>query len=129
LRATAREISALRRLAVPHASPVPAPAAPHEIDERRRHRRRRSFERAWFDSKTRAVYVRLWDISRGGVSVRGAMPFSDGETLTVTLGGVRVRAEVSWRSERPVAGTGFRFVEVLDGEDELIALTGGPLLY
>ena len=57
------------------------------------------------------------------------MPFEDGEALTVTLRGVRVRAEVSWRSERPVARMGFRFVEVLDGEDELVALTRGPLLY
>ena len=126
---SAHETLALAQLAGSCAPSVPSTTAPRDVDERRRHLRQRIFERAWFDGEARAVYTRIHDISRGGLSVRGAMPFEDGEALTVTLGGLRVRAEVSWRNERPVAGTGFRFVEVLDGEDELTALTRGPLLY
>lgn len=125
----AREISALRKLVVSFPPSVIAPDSCRPVEERRNHRRHRVLERAWFDGEARAVYTRLHDISRGGLSVRGAMPFQDGERLTVTLRGVRAHAEVSWRSDRAPAGMGFRFVEVLDGEDELLELTRGPLLY
>ena len=120
-----RETSALKNNVVSQEPSSACPAA----EDRRRHRRHRISERAWFDGNARAVYTRLFDISRGGLSVRGAMPFQDGETLFVTLRGLRARAEVSWRNDRPRAGMGFRFVEVLDGEDDLLELTRGPLLY
>jgi PilZ domain-containing protein len=105
------------------------PSAASTAEERRRQPRQRIHARAWFDTSDRSVYTRLHDIGPGGLSVRSSMPFRDGEHLVVTVGAARVRVQVRWSSGRPRAGMGFRFVEVLDGEDELHALTRGPLLY
>jgi hypothetical protein len=97
--------------------------------ERRRHLRQRIHRRALFDTKQRAVFTRLHDISEGGLSVRAPMPFAPGEELVVTLGDVRVRVQVRWTNERPRVGMGFRILEVLDGGEEFLTLTRGPLLY
>jgi len=97
--------------------------------ERRRHLRLPTHRRALFDTRERAVFTKLHDISQGGLSVRAPMPFRHGEELVVTLGGVRVRVQVQWANAQPGGGMGFRIVEVLDGGEELLTLTKGPLLY
>ena len=99
-------------------------SSPH--DDRRRHPRRRSRERAWFESDDRAVYLKLHDISKEGLSVRAPMPFHVGDEIVVTIGDLRVRVEVRWIAGRPHAGMGCRFVEVIEGERALETLTRDP---
>jgi hypothetical protein len=96
--------------------------------EKRRYRRREMGLRCWIGSQRHTLYVRLHDLSRGGLSVRAPVPFMPSTTIELGLelpGGVRVRArgEVVWVRGEPVladgARMGARFVELLEGAEEL----------
>jgi hypothetical protein len=98
-------------------------------DERRRFRRFGSFLRCWIRGHGRSVCMTVRDVSRGGVGIRAPTTFCRGDTAEVLLEAphhsrsLRARVEVAWShpdQENPEhAGTGVRFVEVLEGEELL----------
>ena len=111
-----------------------APKLPPEPPrEQRRHPRFELAVRCWITDTRHTLYLRIHDISRGGLSVRAPVPFSPAGKIEVGLelpGGRRVRArgEVVWvRSSETVESgprMGARFVEFVEGEDELDQLLG-----
>ena len=103
--------------------------------EKRRHRRVEVGVRCWLTNDRHTVYLRLHDLSRGGLSVRAHVPFSPAGRVEVGLelpSGVKVRArgEIVWvRAHAPGATAtapgplmGARFVEFTEGESELNTL-------
>jgi len=96
--------------------------------------------RCWLGDERHTVYLRLHDLSRGGLSVRAPVPFSPDDDLEVGLelpGGtcLRARGQVVWvndpepDSDGPSAQVdgprmGARFLEFLEGEEELSLLLG-----
>jgi c-di-GMP-binding flagellar brake protein YcgR len=98
-------------------------------DERRRFRRIGSHLRCWIRGESRTVYVTLRDLSPGGAGISAPTTFHRGEAAEVLLQdphhsrSLRARAEVAWShpdSENPAhAGTGVRFLEVLEGQELL----------
>jgi hypothetical protein len=98
-------------------------------DERRRFRRFGSCLRCWIRGEARTVYVTLRDLSHGGVGIHAPTTFQRGEAAEVLLQDphhsrtIRARAEVAWSHPDPEnpehAGTGVRFVEVLEGMELL----------
>jgi hypothetical protein len=115
-----------------------APPATEEAvppPEKRRHPRQELAVRCWITDERHTVYLRVHNISRGGLSVRASVPFSPSGQIDVGLelpGGRRVRArgEVVWvRTVAPNdsgARMGARFVEFVEGEDELARLLTEP---
>jgi hypothetical protein len=111
-------------------APPSAPEPPSGSNQRR-HPRLRLGARCWLADAEHTVYLRVHDVSRGGLSVRAPVPFSPRETVDVELelpGGavVRARAEIVWvspadqpppRPEWPRMGA--RFLELLEGEEAL----------
>jgi len=103
-------------------------------DERRRHPRYGSSLRCWIRGGARTVYATLRDLSHGGLGIRAPTTFQRGDVAEVLLEdphhsrSMRARAEVAWSHPDPEnpehAGTGVRFVEVVEG-DELLPHTRG----
>jgi hypothetical protein len=100
---------------------------------KRKHPRVALPARCWIGDGLRTVYMRVHDLSRGGLSVRAPVPFAPSETVELRLelpGGrnARARGEIVWvRSTREAAGEsspqmGARFIEWLAGEEELYKL-------
>src|SRR5689334_23221006 len=92
--------------------------------EHRRHRRHELPARCWLVDEGHTLYLRIHDVSAGGLSVRAPVPFHPLETLDMRLelpGGpvVRVRGQVVW--VRPGGGEasgprmGARFLEFVEG--------------
>jgi hypothetical protein len=99
--------------------------------EKRRHPRQELAIRCWITDERHTVYLRVHNISRGGLSVRASVPFAPSGAIDVGLelpGGRRVRArgEVVWvRTIAPTdrgARMGARFLEFVEGEDDLARL-------
>ena len=115
------------------AQPKPADKAPPPV-EKRRHPRLETGIRCWIGSERHTLYVRLHDLSCSGLSVRAPVPFMPATTIEVGLelpGGRRLRArgEVVWVRDEPApeengARMGARFLEFLEGEDELQVVLG-----
>jgi hypothetical protein len=100
------------------------------LSTRRRHPRVRVAARCWIGDGRRTVYMRIHDLSRGGLSVGAPVPFAPSDTVELRLelpGGrtARARGEIVWvRGPRELgsdegARMGARFVEWLAGEQEL----------
>jgi hypothetical protein len=115
--------------------PKPADKTPPPDVEKRRYPRLETGLRCWIGSQRHTLYVRLHDVSRGGLSVRARVPFIPATTIEVGLelpGGSRLRArgEVVWVRDEPApdsgAHMGARFVEFLEGEGELDAVLSHP---
>jgi hypothetical protein len=113
----------------------PTPNAPQKpVLEQRRHPRVAVPARCWIVDGEHTVYLRVHDVSLGGLSVRAPVPFRPSGNIEVRLelpSGVTVRAkgEVVW--VRPEGGEvsgqprmGARFLEFLEGEEELYTLLG-----
>lgn len=109
----------------------PPPADPPR--EQRRHPRFDLGVRCWITDSRHTLYLRVHDISRGGLSVRAPVPFAPAGKIEVGLelpGGRRVRArgEVVWvRSSTSTESgprMGARFLEFVEGEEELYRLLG-----
>ncbi len=104
------------------------PRAPGEPPtEKRRHPRRDLAIRCWITDARHTLYLRVHDISRGGLSVRARVPFSPSHPIEVGIElpdghRVRVRSEVVWvrssSSGESGARMGARFVEFVEGEAE-----------
>jgi hypothetical protein len=112
-----------------------APKAPPEPPrEQRRHPRFDLAVRCWLTDSRHTLYLRVHDISRGGLSVRAPVPFAPAGKIEVGLelpGGrrVRVRGEVVWVKPSTSATEsgprmGARFVEFVEGEEDLYQLLG-----
>jgi hypothetical protein len=89
--------------------------------------------RCWIGDGRRTVYMRVHDVSRGGLSVRAPVPFAPSDPVELRLelpGGrsARARGEIVWVknardvSEGSGARMGARFLEWLTGEEELYNL-------
>jgi hypothetical protein len=97
----------------------------------RRHPRVRLAARCWIADEEHTVYLRVHDVSLGGLSVRATVPFAPHNRVELELElptGARVRAigEVVWvrgdgdsapHPEAPRMGA--RFLELLDGQAAL----------
>ncbi len=101
--------------------------------EQRRHPRFELAVRCWIMDARHTLYLRVHDISRGGLSVRAPVPFAPTGKIEVGLelpGGRRVRArgEVVWvRSSTATESgprMGARFLEFVEGEEDLYQLLG-----
>jgi hypothetical protein len=99
--------------------------------ELRRHRRLDVLVRCWITDPRYTLYLRLHDLSRGGLSVRAPVPFAATSTIEVNLdlpggGRMRARGQVVWvrTGEAGESGPrmGARFVEFVEGEEQLYAL-------
>ena len=98
-------------------------------DERRRYRRFPSGLKCWLTCEARLVYVRLRDLSRGGLGLRAPTNFAAGDAAEAIVEdparqqSLRARCEIVWShpdEDHPDhTGTGVRFVEILDGTDVL----------
>jgi hypothetical protein len=113
------------------------PSAPKlPADPPREQRRYPRFElavRCWIMDSRHTLYLRVHDISRGGLSVRAPVPFAPEGKVEVGLElpsgqRVRVRGEIVWvRSSSAVESgprMGARFLEFVEGEEELYQLLG-----
>jgi PilZ domain len=113
------------------------PSAPRaQADPPREQRRHPRFElavRCWIMDSRHTLYLRVHDISRGGLSVRAPVPFAPAGRIEVGLelpGGQRVRArgEVVWvrttTTQESGPRMGARFLEFVEGEEELYQLLG-----
>lgn len=103
--------------------------------EKRRHPRLEVGVRCWLTNDRHTVYLRVHDLSLGGLSVRAPVPFTPSGRVEVGLelpGGrkVRARGEIVWVRTREVEASsvgplmGARFVEFTEGEAELTTLLG-----
>ena len=99
----------------------------------RRHPRVRLAARCWIGDGQRTVYMRVHDLSRGGLSVRAPVPFAPTDPVELRLelpGGrtARARGEIVWvrppsePGDESGARMGARFVEWLAGEEDLYNL-------
>jgi hypothetical protein len=108
---------------------------PRPFAEKRKHPRHQVSIRCWIGDGRHTVYLRLHDLSLGGLSVRASVPFPPHRELELSLelphhGRVRARGRVVWvRPATDDSGDGPRmgaeFVEFLAGEDHLAALLAG----
>src|SRR4051794_3989664 len=111
-----------------------APKAPAEPSrEQRRHPRLQLAVRCWITDERHTLYLRVHDISRGGLSIRAPVPFAPTGRIELGLelpGGRRVRAhgEVVWVRSATATESGprmgARFLEFVEGEEELYKLLG-----
>jgi hypothetical protein len=101
--------------------------------EQRRHPRFELAVRCWITDTRHTLYLRVHDISRGGLSVRAPVPFAPSGQIEVGLelpGGRRVRArgEVVWVRSSSATESGPRmgakFLEFVEGEEDLYTLLG-----
>ena len=101
--------------------------------EQRRHPRFELAVRCWITDARHTLYLRVHDISRGGLSVRAPVPFAPSGQIEVGLelpggGRVRARGEVVWVRSSSVTESGPRmgakFLEFVEGEEDLYKLLG-----
>ena len=106
---------------------------PEPPREQRRHPRFELAVRCWITDARHTLYLRVHDISRGGLSVRAPVPFAPSGRIEVGLelpGGRRVRArgEVVWVRSATATESGprmgARFLEFVEGEEDLYTLLG-----
>jgi hypothetical protein len=104
-----------------------------DVEDKRRHPRLPLPARAWIEDGRHTYYVRVHDVSAGGLSVRAPVPFEASDCVELRLelpGGVQVRArgEIIWvRSNRGGESgprMGARFLEFHEGEEALYKLLG-----
>jgi hypothetical protein len=116
-----------------HKSRPAPPSPPH--GETRRHPRIELPARCWIEDGEHTLYLRVHDVSRGGLSVRAPTPFSASHQIVLRLElpgqrTVRARAEVVWVRDSPAAELasgarmGARFLEFLEGEEDLYDVLG-----
>lgn len=91
--------------------------------QRRQHPRRLTSIRCWISDQVHTAYLRMHDISLGGLSVGAPLPFAPNSEIELRIelpGGRQVRARgcVVWRKEMRL---GARFVEILAGQSDLDA--------
>jgi len=105
-----------------------APSLPEILpgDNHREHPRHALSARCWIDDGRHTLYVRVHDVSHGGISVRAPVPFKPSGAVDLELelphGRVRVRAEVVWvRDATGGSGArmGARFLEFSEGAEAL----------
>jgi hypothetical protein len=114
--------------------PQPTPPAPPPYVSKRRHPRHQLPIRCWIADGVHTVYLRVHDVSAGGLSVRAPVAFEPQHVVEVRLelpGGrlARLSGRVVWvRHDAEVSGPrmGAEFVEVIDGGDDLFSLVGRP---
>jgi Tfp pilus assembly protein PilZ len=115
----------------PH--PSTEPLKDTQFVEKRRHRRIQLSIRCWIIDGNHTLYLRVYDLSLGGLSVRTPAPFQPDRELRILIElpdrtQVRARGQVVWI--RPSAGVesrprmGVRFVEFTEGEQALHDLLG-----
>jgi hypothetical protein len=101
--------------------------------EKRRHPRVDLPVRCWIMNERHTLYLRLHDLSRGGLSVRAPVPFVPTGRIDVGMElptGRRLRAhgEIVWvrtgEYGESAPRMGLRFVEFVEGEEDLCALLG-----
>lgn len=100
--------------------------------EKRRHKRVELAVRCWLSDERHALYLRLHDLSIGGLSVRAPVPFAPTGKIEVGLElpdgrRVRARGQVVWvRASAAESGArmGARFLEFVEGEEDLSRLLG-----
>jgi hypothetical protein len=104
---------------------------PEPPREQRKYPRYELAVRCWITDARHTLYLRVHDISRGGLSVRAPVPFGPSGKIEVGLelpGGRRVRArgEVVWVRSQSNTGPrmGAKFLEFVEGEEELYKLLG-----
>jgi Tfp pilus assembly protein PilZ len=98
-------------------------------DDRRRDTRYPSTLRCWIRGEARTVFVTLRDLSAGGLGIRAPTTFRRGDRAEVLLQDphhvhtLRASGEIAWSHPDPDhpehAGTGLRFVEILEGRELL----------
>jgi hypothetical protein len=102
-------------------------------EDKRRHPRLPLMARAWIEGGRHTVYLRVHDVSCGGLSVRAPVPFAAADSVELRLelpGGIEVRArgEVMWVRPGPGGESGprmgARFLEFHEGEEALYTLLG-----
>ena len=112
-----------------------APRAPAEPPrEQRRHPRFELAVRCWITDARHTLYLRVHDISRGGLSVRAPVPFAPEDPVELRLelpGGrsARARGQIVWvkkagetHDDGAGARMGAQFLEWLSGRDDLYAI-------
>lgn len=109
------------------------PGEPPSAPEKRRHPRVEMAVRCWISDERHAIYLRLHDLSRGGLSVRAPVPFAPTGRVEIGLElpdgrRVRARGEVVWvrsaASRESGPRMGARFLEFVEGEEDLYQLLG-----
>jgi hypothetical protein len=112
----------------------PPPSAPPH-GETRRYPRVELPARCWIEDGEHTFYLRVHDVSRGGLSVRAPTPFEKSHQIVLRLElpgerTVRARAEVVWVRDSPAAELasgarmGARFLEFIEGEEDLYEILG-----
>jgi len=112
-----------------------APKLPAEPPrEQRRHPRHELAVRCWITDARHTLYLRIHDISRGGLSVRAPVPFAPEDPVELRLelpGGrsARARGQIVWvkkagetHDDGAGARMGAQFLEWLSGRDDLYAI-------
>lgn len=93
--------------------------------ERRRSRRFRTRARCWITGEESALYTPIRNLSKGGLSVPGPVPFREGDEVSIRIVGPGHRADVVARSRvvwshdehgDPPGGLGAEFLEIVSGE-------------
>jgi c-di-GMP-binding flagellar brake protein YcgR len=101
--------------------------------EKRRHPRIDLPVRCWIMDQRHTLYLRLHDLSRGGLSVRAPVPFAPAGRIDVGMElptGRRMRAtgEIVWvrnaAQSESAPRMGLRFLEFLEGEEDFFDLLG-----
>lgn len=105
------------------AANVAATDGDYPYSKRRQHPRRLTSIRCWISDQVHTAYLRMHDISLGGLSVGAPLPFEPNTEIELRIelpGGRQVRARgcVVWRKEMRL---GARFVEILAGQSDLDA--------
>ncbi len=105
-------------------APAPAEGSGPSGTQRRQHPRHLTTARCWISDSVHTAYLRMHDISLGGLSVGAPLPFAPNSEIEVRIElpfgrEVRARGCVVWRKEMRL---GARFVEILAGQSELDAL-------
>jgi PilZ domain len=113
---------------------VPSPSSA----DQRRHPRVALPARCWIGDGRRTIYMRVYDLSLGGLSVRAPVPFSPADPVELRLelpGGrwARARGEIVWVRPSPPdhgaqtgARMGARFTEWLAGQESLAEILPRP---
>jgi PilZ domain-containing protein len=106
---------------------------PEPPKEQRRHPRFELAVRCWITDSRHTLYLRVHDISRGGLSVRAPVPFAPARVVELGLelpggGRVRARGEIVWVRSATATESGprmgARFLEFVEGEEGLYELLG-----
>jgi hypothetical protein len=100
-------------------------------EEKRQHPRIPLPARAWIADGRRTLYLRIHDLSLGGLSVSAPVSFAAADQVELRIelpggGQVRARGEIRWVRGDGERGPrmGARFLEFHEGEEELFKLFG-----